>query len=83
MLLGLVIALGFLLAATVGQAVSSMLPSQGGTIDPSAMFTNPVGIAWIVLNLIVNALIEIFASGVWTLAYRQWRADNIITPSAD
>ena len=75
-LLGLVIALGFLFAATIGQMVTSMLPSQGGAIEPAAMYTNPIGIAWIVFNLLLSALIEVFASGVWTLAYRQWRTDN-------
>ncbi len=83
MLLGLVIVLGFLFAATIGQIVTSMLPGQGGTIEPAAMYTNPIGIAWIVFNLLLSALIEVFASGVWTLAYRQWRADNVITPSSD
>jgi len=82
MMLFVAVMLGTILAFITIQFVSSTLPNAAqsdGAIDPAMVF----GIVMIVPPMLINALIEIFASSAWTLAYRQWRTDNVITPSAD
>ena len=81
MMLIVAILLGTLLVFITIQFVSSTLPNaaqSGGTIDPAMVF----GIVMIVPPMLINALIEIFASGVWTLAYRQWQSQEQSDASA-
>ena len=56
--------------------------------SPSAMvggslLTNPIVVLSVSLGLIGNMLATILGTSVWTLAYRQWRADQLPAPLAD
>jgi hypothetical protein len=56
--------------------------------SPSAMvggslLTNPIVVLSVSLGLIGNMLATILGTSVWTLAYRQWRADQLPAPLVD
>ena len=40
-----------------------------------SLLTNPIVVLSVSLGLIGNMLATILGTSVWTLAYRQWRAD--------
>jgi len=56
--------------------------------SPSAMvsgnlLTNPIVVLAVSVGLIGNMLATILGTSVWTLAYRQWRADQLPAPLVD
>ena len=69
----------------VGQPLLGLMFSGA---SPSAMLggsllTNPIVVLSISVGLIGNMLATILGTSVWTLAYRQWRADQLPAPLAD
>lgn len=78
---GLSILIGVLFSC-VGQPLLSLMFS---TADPSAMLrgsllTNPIILLVLAINLLVGMLATILTTSVWTLAYRDWRADRLPAP---
>jgi hypothetical protein len=58
------------------------------TASPSALtrgslLANPITLLTIAAGLIGNLLATILVTSVWTLAYRQWRADRLPAPPRD
>lgn len=71
--------------ACVGQPLLGLMFSGA---SPSAMLggsllTNPIVVLSISVGLIGNMLATILGTSVWTLAYRQWRADHLPAPLVD
>ena len=69
----------------VGQPLLGLMFSGA---SPSAMLggsllTNPIVVLSISVGLIGNMLATILGTSVWTLAYRQWRADHLPAPLVD
>lgn len=69
----------------VGQPLLGLMFSGA---SPSAMLggsllTNPIVVLSISVGLIGNMLATILGTSVWTLAYRQWRADHLPVPLVD
>ena len=68
--------------ACVGQPLLGLMFSGA---SPAAMvggslLTNPIVVLSISVGLIGNMLATILGTSVWTLAYRQWRADQLPAP---
>lgn len=77
-LLGLSFLVGILFAC-VGQPLLGLMFS---TANPEALlrgglFTNPIMLLMFSISLIGNLLATILVTSVWTLAYREWRADEL------
>jgi hypothetical protein len=75
---GLSIVIGILFSC-VGQPLLGLMFS---TANPSAMLsgnllTNPILLLTLSVNLLVGMLATILGTSVWTLAYRDWRADRL------
>ena len=69
----------------VGQPLLGLMFSGA---SPSAMLggsllTNPIVVLSISVGLIGNMLATIVEASLWTLAYRQWRADHVPEPVVD
>jgi len=69
----------------VGQPLLGLMFSGA---SPSAMLsgnllTNPIVVLSVSVGLIGNMLATILGTSVWTLAYRQWRADQLSAPLVD
>jgi hypothetical protein len=47
------------------------------------LLTNPIVLLFLSIGLIGNVLATILGTSVWTLAYRQWRADRLPAPPRD
>jgi hypothetical protein len=82
--LGLSLLVGIFFSC-VGQPLLSLMFSGA---SPSAMLggsllTNPIVVLSISVGLIGNMLATILGTSVWTLAYRQWRADQLPALLAD
>jgi hypothetical protein len=78
---GLSIVIGILFSC-VGQPLLGLMFS---TADRSAMLsgnllTNPIMLLTLSINLLVGMLATILGTSVWTLAYRDWRADRLPAP---
>lgn len=76
--LGLSILIGILFSC-VGQPLLALMFS---TASPEAMLrgnllTNPMALLTMSIGLIGNVLVTILGASVWTLAYREWRADRL------
>jgi hypothetical protein len=76
--LGLSILIGILFAC-VGQPLLGLMFS---TASPTAMrsgnlLTNPIILLTVSVNAIGSMLATILGTSVWTLAYREWRADQL------
>jgi hypothetical protein len=74
-----------ILFACVGQPLLGLMFR---TASPSAMLggsllTNPIVLLSVSLGLIGNMLATILGTSVWTLAYRQWRADYLPAAPVD
>ena len=52
--------------------------TQSGMFRLEANITGPIAGLVLVAGLIVGTLGSIFVTSVWTLAYRQWRADKVV-----
>jgi hypothetical protein len=68
-----------ILFACVGQPLMGLMFS---TASPSALLrgnllTNPIMLLTLSMNLLVGLLATILGTSVWTLAYREWRADRL------
>jgi hypothetical protein len=79
--LGLSFLVGVLFSC-VGQPLLGLMFS---TASPSALLggnllTNPIVLLTVSIGLIGNVLATILGTSVWTLAYRQWRADRLPAP---
>jgi hypothetical protein len=68
---GLSIVIGILFSC-VGQPLLGLMFS---TADPSAMLSG--NLLTLSVNLLVGLLATILVTSVWTLAYREWRADRL------
>jgi hypothetical protein len=82
--LGLSFLVGILFSC-VGQPLLGLMFRSA---SPEAMvsgnlLTNPIVVLSISVGLIVNMLATILGTSVWTLAYRQWRADQLPAPLVD
>jgi hypothetical protein len=78
---GLSIVIGILFSC-VGQPLLGLMFS---TADRSAMLsgnllTNPILLLTLAINMLVGMLATILGTSVWTLAYRDWRADRLPAP---
>jgi hypothetical protein len=82
--LGLSFVVGIFFAC-VGQPLLGLMFSGA---SPAAMMsgsllTNPIVVLSVSVGLIGNMLATILGTSVWTLAYRQWRADYLPAPLVD
>jgi hypothetical protein len=82
--LGLSLLVGIFFSC-VGQPLLGLMFSGA---SPAAMLggsllTNPIVVLSISVGLIGNMLATILGTSVWTLAYRQWRADHLPAPLVD
>jgi hypothetical protein len=76
MLVGVVLGLGLVFAFALGPllgALSSSLSQAGDTAAPAVAVLSPAGVIYFIISLVVNSLYTVFASIVWTLAYREWQ----------
>jgi len=64
----------------VGLMFSGASPS---VMVSSNLLTNPIVVLAVSVGLIGNMLATILGTSVWTLAYRQWRADQLPAPLVD
>ncbi len=64
------------LCAFIGGGIGSAVSVQrDNPLLIATLFVGPAVIVAVLLSLIFGTLVTVFTSGVWTLAYRQWRAD--------
>jgi hypothetical protein len=65
-----------ILCATIGTGIGAALSvERGNPLLITTLIAGPTLIVTVLLGLIFGTLATVFTSGVWTLAYRQWRAD--------
>jgi TctA family transporter len=62
-----------------------MTNASFGSLQPgSAVFdvsiAGPMAIWALIVGLLIGTLASIFNTSVWTLAYRQWRAAQVVRP---
>jgi len=71
--------------ACVGQPLLRFMFSGASpaALTRSGLLTNPIVVLSISVGLIGNMLATILGTSVWTLAYRQWRADYLPASQAD
>lgn len=72
--IGLLFACVLIPVTMIGATTSSLQP--GSLADPQT--TNLAAVWTLLVGLVVGALAAIFNSSVWTLAYRQWRAPQVV-----
>jgi hypothetical protein len=53
--------------------LASSLSQGGDTAAPAVNILSPAGVIYFIISLVVNSLYTVFASSVWTLAYREWQ----------
>jgi hypothetical protein len=71
--------------ACVGQPLLGLMfsgASRSAMISGN-LLTNPIVVLSVSVGLIGNMLATILGTSVWTLAYRQWRADQLPAPAVD
>ena len=87
-IIGLIfIGLSFLVGiffSCVGQPLLGLMFSGASpeALISGSLLTNPIVVLSVSLGLIGNMLATILGTSVWTLAYRQWRADQLPAPQA-
>jgi hypothetical protein len=71
--------------ACVGQPLLGLMfrGASPEAFTRSGLLTNPIVVLMTSLGLIGNMLATILGTSVWTLAYRQWRADQLPAPLVD
>jgi hypothetical protein len=76
--LGLSFLIGMLFAC-VGQPLMGLMFSTASrsALTSGSLLSNPIMLLSISIGLIGNVLATILGTSVWTLAYRQWRADRL------
>jgi hypothetical protein len=79
--LGLSVLLGVLFSC-VGQPLIGLLlrTASPAALTGGSLLTNPIAVLSVGIGLIENVLATILVTSVWTLAYRQWRADRLPAP---
>jgi hypothetical protein len=80
------IGIGFVLSLAGQQVLSSMginLTDPNSQIDPIILFSNPIGVVLLAVQIITATFLTIFASTVWTLAYREWQNPTPIEAKPD
>jgi hypothetical protein len=76
MLVGIVLGLGLVFAFVLGpllSALASNLSQTGDTAAAAVDISSPANIIFFLISLVVNSLFTVFATTVWTLAYREWQ----------
>lgn len=85
-MIGLIfLGLSFLISVLFSCVGQPLLGLMFSTASPSALtrgglLTNPIVLLTISIGLIESMLATILVTSVWTLAYRQWRADRLPAP---
>ncbi len=71
--------------ACVGQPLLGLMFSGASpaALTRGGLLSNPIVVLSISFGLIGNMLATILGTSVWTLAYRQWRADRLPAPLVD
>ncbi|CAG0935544.1 hypothetical protein TFLX_04385 [Thermoflexales bacterium] len=82
--LGLSLLIG-LIFSCVGQPLLGFMFSTASptALRSGSLLTNPIMLLTISIGLIGNILATILVTSVWTLAYREWRADRLPAPPRD
>jgi hypothetical protein len=86
LMIGLIfLGLSFLISVLFSCVGQPLLGLMFSTASPSALtrgglLTNPIVLLTISIGLIESMLATILVTSVWTLAYRQWRADRLPAP---
>jgi hypothetical protein len=80
-LVGLSVVIGVLFSC-VGQPLIGLMfrTASPAALTRGDLSTNPIVLLSIGIGLIENVLATILVTSVWTLAYRQWRADRLPAP---
>ncbi len=74
-LLGLGLIISALFLGITGPLVESLASLLGESSLP-LYFTSPVGLLFTIANFLICAVFAVFASSVWTLAFREWQAQE-------
>ncbi len=71
-----------ILCGTIGAGITSAVATErNNPLVFVTLIAGPTLLITVLLGLLFGTLATVFTSGVWTLAYRQWRADFFKPPS--